>query len=461
MRPSSAYTTDELVELCIAIRHPKQPLSVELDHVLLIEQLASDLRAVREANAGATSPPSCEARRLRVIGWLMYEVSLQSLQKVPAAWESLLSNEPLAFETAEKYDGFVDHVANSARFLAWREFSPRALGAIRAQALASSKRDTDSGYARAWLLHREADFLHDLYRDQVSGDRDLECGYLETLVQLRLAETGTACRTAEYAIIEEFAPDLRRGVARRDQINVPERARINKLFRDLEAGASFGEQAIDVVGEIKNEHGLVNNVDEDRIALDTSFRNPGIMTARAYLLMYPVTALLKEQDRRTWRNLSTWKQAREELLGRFLAAYRAVEHTSSTKQLSKDHQRSIVQLRLNLALVCPGLELPSELTPELKFADCLERSVLDADAIEELSQWLSEKDEAGKRRGDANVIGSATMPSYLESIRLVLGDDADWQRYLDWRRTWFELDRHAAEEGRFDVVMAALDAATT
>ena len=455
MRPRSEYTTDQLVDLCLAIRRPKDPLRVTREHVLLIEQLAADLRGVREANPGASRPPSDEVeRRLRVVGWLMYEVSLQSLKSVPSASE------------AAEYDSFIDHVANSARFLAWREFSPRSLGAIRAQALASSKRDTDAGYARAWLFHREADFLHDLYRsqvsgDQTSGDQELEWGYLETLVQLRLAETGTACRTAEHAIIQQFDRGARS--------TVPEKARINKLFRDLEAGAQYGKEAIDAVRKLHERPGpgLVEAVDEHRLALGTSYRNPGIMTARAYLLMYPVTAFLQKQ-KRTWGDMSTWAEARKSLLEQFVEAYRAVETRSSTTKLSEEHQRSIVQLRLNLALVHPGFELTSELSPELdldpEFASCVERSVLDADAIDELSRWLADDDNKGNQRGDANVIGSATMPSYLESIRLVLSnddDDEDWMSYLAWRRKWLKLDRYAARKGRKRLVLAALDAAAT
>jgi hypothetical protein len=452
MGPSNAVETEKLVELCQEIRAREGKVTDE--HVMLLERLASETREVREANPGATSPPSDQARRLRIIGWLMYEVSLKSLQNVPAAWESLLADNPLDFETAEKYDSFIDSVANSARFLAWREFSPRALGAIRAQAVASSKRDTDAGYARAWLFHREADFLHDLYRGQVADDPKLKRAYLESLVQLRLAETGTACRTAEFAISLQYDRHVRS--------TVPERARINKLFRDLEAGAKYGDEAIDKVDELRRDDGLVQAVDEHGIALDTSYRQPGIMTARAYLLMYPVTALLEKQGRRTWQNLSTWGEAMEKLLEGFVKAYRAIETDSSKKEFTPEQQRSIVQLRLNLAFVCPGFPLSSELSSELEFDPCLKQSVLDADAVEQLSHWLASNDQKGKQRGDANVIGSATMPSYLESIRLVLDNDDDWKRYVTWRRTSFDkLDRYATDEGRNGRVMAALDATAT
>lgn len=443
MRASSEWTTDELIELCLALRAKK--VLVTAEHVSLIEALATELREVRERNLGVSSPPSEDvARRLRVVGWLMLEVSLQLVQKVLPAWEAIPAEEPKAQQSAE-CDALVDRVANSARFLAWREFCPRALGAIRAQALASSKRDTDEGFGRAWMLHREADELFDKYTSAVAGDLRLLRDFEETLVMLRLAQTGTACRTAEFTIIRTFASDV-------TSSNV-EKARLNAMFRDLEGGAEHGDNAIDVVRNIDRKYGLVTAIDEERLALDTSYRNPGIMAARAYLLMYPVTCLLEKQNRRTWRDLPSWNQARKQILEGFVSAYRAIEHPASETPLSADFERSVIQLRLNLALIKPGFELPSAHT----FAPCLKRAVLDEGAVEELSAWLAHPNAEGERRGDANVIGSATMPSYLAAIHLVLGaTDGAWQRYIDWRHRWFELDRHAAEPDRKDLVTAAL-----
>lgn len=83
--------------------------------------------------------------------------------------------------------------------------------------------------------------------------------------------------------------------------------------------------------------------------------------------------------------------------------------------------------------------------------------MLDDDAIEELSQWLATRLPNGTLRGDANVIGSAIMPSYLSAIRLVRGGtEKSWDAYCDWRLRWFELDKYAGEPGRRGLVTAAL-----
>lgn len=442
MRASNEWATDELKDLCSAIRSNAETATP--DHVSLIEELANELREVREANPGWSSPPTEEVtRRLRVAAWLMLEVSLKLVQRVKPAWEALPTHDPDAKRSAES-TALVDRVANSARYLAWRDFCPRALGAIRAQALAASKRDTVAGFRRAWLLHKEADKRFDEYKAAAGVDPELLLHFDETLVMLRLAQTGTACRTAELTINRTVAGSSR---------STTEKARLNKLFRDLDQGANYGDQTIEAVRGVHRKHGLVTMVDEERFTLDTSYRNPGIMTARAYLLMYPITALLEQQNRGTWKDLPSWKHVRERLIEKFLEAYRAIEYQGSQTPLTVDFERSIIQLRLNLAIVNPGFELPSAHT----FAPCLKRTVLDEEAIEELSQWLAQLDAKGKRRGDANVIGSATMPSYLTAIHLVRGGTEDaWKQYAEWRHRWFNLDRHVAETTRKDIVTAAL-----
>lgn len=124
-----------------------------------------------------------------------------------------------------------------------------------------------------------------------------------------------------------------------------------------------------------------------------------------------------------------------------------------------EHQRSVVQLRLHLALLLPGYDLPSE--PESVFDPCLELRVLDDEAINALSAWLlvpEERRTGGKARprGDANVIGAATKPSFVESVERVrqLADVSSG--YRTWRRKWFDLDRYFDEEGRRNRVKAVL-----
>lgn len=442
MRAYSEWTTDELKALCLAIRSGSTP--VIADHVDLIEELSSDLRDVRERNVGMSSPPSDTLRRLQVVGWLILEASLASVKRVTLRWESSDTEPDKARESAE-HAQFVDRIAHAARGLGWREYCPRALGAIRAQALVASKRDTDSGFRRAWYLHEDADMLFDEYKQSATGDAKLLLQLREAFVMLQLAQAGTACRTAERTIAQT-EPGRITSRAR-------EKARLNQLFTDLERGVTAGDNAIGEVRSIDTEHGLVTRVDENRFVLDTAYRNPGIMTARAYLLMYPITALLEKQGRRTWRDLSSWSDVREEIIRGFVEAYQAIEYKRSQIPLTLDFERSIIQLRLNLAIVNPGCTLPSAFA----FAPCLERTVLDDDAIEELSQWLATRLPNGTLRGDANVIGSAIMPSYLSAIRLVRGGtEKSWDAYCDWRLRWFELDKYAGEPGRRGLVTAAL-----
>jgi hypothetical protein len=275
------------------------------------------------------------------------------------------------------------------------------------------------------------------------------------LLQLALGETGTACRTAER-VIGRWSEEL----GAKDPLwgAEDETFWVQVMFKDLVAGVAIGGRALHEAGEIEQKHGFSRRgVTEERLALPTAFRNPGIMTARAALL---VLALCPEMDRLGHEpelGCETWPDMREALLERITHAYRAIEkpvpgRDNKPEPLLPDHQRSLLQIRLNLALLVPGYDLPST----QDFVPCLTANPLDGEAVEALSECLSEKTADGQQRGDANVIGSATMPPFIRSVeacRVLYGVD---KGYREWRRRWPGLDRYVDEDGRRERVEAAL-----
>src|SRR5262249_30287120 len=146
--------------------------------------------------------------------------------------------------------------AEQARALPWPHFAPRALGAIRADALVSSKRDTAQGYNEAFTLHKEAYERYESYRE-IHGDRPGRERYQlplkEVLLQLALAETGTACRTAERVIgrwseeLEAQTPLWNSG---------DEDLWVQLMFKDLLAGVTIGGRALAEAAEIERTYGF-------------------------------------------------------------------------------------------------------------------------------------------------------------------------------------------------------------
>jgi hypothetical protein len=442
---------DELRGLCAGFRG--EPKSHTDD--ALIDRIVSDVEEYQAflADPRPQLPPEPLAGLLPLMGWLIYEASWEAVQRVATAFELQpvvgRSGSDLAYRQVRR-------LAEVAGVLPWPEFAPRALGAIRAQALAESKRDTESGYDAAWTAHLEARRLHQSYLDSHGNAsarerfaRDLD----EVLLQLDLAETGTACRTAER-VISRWAEEL---AVADPQENAANEARwVQRMFRELSEGIQTGERAIATVTRVKQQHGLVEKVDEHRLALLTGFQNPGIMTARAALLALALCPAMEWLGRTPEEK--TWPRARARLLKHFEKAYRSIEEPvakadGTTLPMRPEHQRSLVQIRLNLALLEPGYPLPAR----QPFDPCLELNPLDDKAAQALSGWLTTKVN-GQRRGDANAIGSATMPGFIRSVvgsRSLRGVDSG---YHEWRAAWFELDRHASEDGRKARAMAVLDA---
>jgi hypothetical protein len=329
-------------------------------------------------------------------------------------------------------------------------------GGLRSQALAESKRDTKPGFDAAWLVHEEGRKKYLIYRDSHGTDpkrADYILALDEVFLQLALAETGTACRTAERVIgrwAEEFAYSDDAAKSPADEAEW-----VRRMFRQLTDGLEVGELAVETAQRIGEDPGFVKEVSEDRLALFTARQNPGIMTARAALLLL---ALWPEMRRLGLgpQEFATWEAWEADLLERFETAYRAIEAKGSGQSgdpvvMRPDFQRQYVHVRLDLALLKSGYHLPAE----ADFAPCLELNPLDEAAVEALSEWLIVSGGRGKWRG----LGAATMPSFIRSAVACRARGPEDRGYQEWRAKYFEYDQHADEAGRWERVAAALAAA--
>ncbi|MEU7575824.1 hypothetical protein [Micromonospora sp. NPDC049240] len=426
----------------------------------LVEAIEREVREYREWYAkhrasesieDSVEPPDELRERLWLIGWMIYEASWQIVQWARPEDEGAEINVRAA--------RLVRQLAEIAGMLPWPHFAPRALGAIRAHALVSSKRDTAQGYNEAFLLHKDARERYERYIEnhgRAPGREQELLGLEEIFVQLVLAETGTACRTAER-IIGRWQEEIEKDEREQQWTADDEEHWVEMLYRQLSLGVVIGEEALDRVAEVERAYGLAKRVDRSRLTLRTAFRNPGIMTARAALHLLPLTYEMEALGLSPGSDYEDWAEAREATIRRFVKAYQAIEKEILDEQgnpvpLITDHRRSVAQLRLNAALVLPGLDLPSALT----FADFLERNPLDDEAVEALSNWLAEVDSAGKINGNTNAIGSATMPAFLRGVAACRAERGVSVGYQEWRQSWLKLDRYIADDGRAERVARAL-----
>jgi hypothetical protein len=470
-------TAAQLSEICYALRE-KRPIEIsEVADLLgpggcakpyvadetLVEVIDRDIAAYRNRYSrnlaegiSNVEPPSDLAEQIWLMGWLLYEATWQRVDDVQTAFPS---KPPDSRAESEAAAALVKSFATSARALPWPAFAARALGALRADALVASKKDTRAGYAEAFALHEQARRRHDSFRE-LHGDDPSRArhiiGLKEMLLQLALSETGTACRTAEQVIARW--PKGLDGEMHTWGSNEDEAFWIQLMFDNLLEGVEIGTRALTEAASIESGPGFAERVTEERMALATAYRNPANMTARAGLL---VLALCSEMERLGYRpSLScvSWPEMREEVRRRVVSAYEAMERPVTRKDgtavpLAAAHEVYLVQLRLNLALISPGAQLPSR----LDFATCLSMNPLDDKAVEALSQWLIQPNARGERRDNANLIGSATMPAFIRSVedcRVRAGGERDG--YREWRARWFALDRYATEPDRRQQVEAAL-----
>jgi hypothetical protein len=433
-----------LLTRCKALR-AEETVADERD----VADIERDVEAYRAllADPRPQLPPAELAELLPLMGWLVYEVTWQAIRRVDAAFETL---DAAGRQRSEDALELVERAADAYRRLPWPEFAPRGLGAIRAQALAESKRDTEAGYDTAWILHEEARQRHESFGASLGDDIDnpLVLALDEVLLQLALAETGTACRTAERVIARwaEELDDESPVWTEQDSDHWTQ-----KMFHQLHEGVEVGELALQVARRIRDKHGFVQAVDEKRMALKTALQNPGIMTARAALLML---AMCPEVEGAGLEPVfgESWEATRTHLLNVFTNAYRAIEEPvrgadDEPEAPKPAHLRSMTQLRLNLGLLVPGFDLPASSS----FAPCLDLNPVDDRAVQAMSAWLAEE-VGGTRRGDANVIGSATKASFIRSVVQCRERVAAGNGYHRWRRDWFKLDRYCGEPDRWALV---------
>jgi hypothetical protein len=442
---------DELRTTCRLIRAKQRQTDDEL-----VGRIAADVeeyRAVLQREA-TQLPPAPLDELLPLMGWLIYETTWDCLQRIVASFDRDAAN-PATRRQSEAQLGRIDQLMNCARRLPWPEFAPRALGALRALALAESKRDTESGYDAAWLLHEEARIKHREYLDS-HGDEESRQRFVlaldEVFLQLALAETGTACRTAERVIArwtEQFeipwSPE---------HISAEQQRWIRRIFRELTAGVDVGERAIDTGERIKRDAGFVDQADEHRLTRHSALQNPGIMTARAASLLLALRPAMRDLGLRPAREFGSWDVWEQDMLRRFIRAYRVIEGEVSGPEnrpieMDRGFQRQLVHVRLNLALLKPGYDLPSARAADLP---CLAFNPLDDAAVQVMSEWLAGPTGGGRERA----LGAATMPMFIRSLIACRGRGPADDGYQTWRITWFVLDQYSDEPGRLDRVRWAL-----
>lgn len=441
-------TEEELRRFAEEVRSGRE---VDEEFVRRIEATARKLREASDKSPSLV-PPEDLQETLWLLGWLMYEAAWQLTRRVKAGWGIAAGAKGAASEAAHD---LIMRLTTAYITMAWPHWAPRGLAVLRSAALSFSKQDTRAGYVQAWERHEEAQrrFVEYWESTQNAPER-LRVGLLEAHLQLRLAETGTACRVAERTLAQwdddpQIGPD-----------EFDSRASLQAMFDILYTGSRSGTEALQIARLIRDEYELVERVDVARMALLTALRNPAIMTARAYLLMLPLTIALEREVTLPPQDYESWEAARSGMLDAFEAAYRDLEaevirRDGQPVPLSDDHLRSLVQLRLNLALIRPGTELETRLEDA-----ALARTTLDDAAAEKLAQWLIDN-APPDGRNDANVIGAVVLVDYIalvEKLRERSGSPRGG--YLSWRRRWLQLDRYIEDDSeRRGIVEAALDQA--
>jgi hypothetical protein len=139
------WTAEEMEAICRALRAETEgnddpEVGRRAVDEALVEQIEQEVEEYRDWYAkhraavsieDSVEPPDELRERLWLIGWMSYEVAWQILQQARPADGGAEINDTAARLTRR--------LAEVARILPWPHFAPRALGAIRADALVASK----------------------------------------------------------------------------------------------------------------------------------------------------------------------------------------------------------------------------------------------------------------------------------------------------------------------------------
>lgn len=433
----------ELNRICRELIAKKDELEGVGEYLPFLREVLAHLRDVHsELNAaggpGAKVPPYEQVQELRFFGWALFEAALVAVNTVAPAYTYLPARDR---DKAMSSVRDIAEIADLARATPWAEFSLRSLGALRSLALAYSKGDSADQYKAAWTTHEEVADLLDKRADEIQSGRfddsphiiDLKRDLDEMWQQHDLSQTGTSCREPEYALCR-WIERVKAGQFREDA----QQELVTFLAHRLRGGIRDGLSTISRGDHVYTNYEILSQKDEKHLLGPTSMQNPGIMTARAYLLLIPMCPLMESYEHLPFEG-DDWASYTRQLIDGFIWAYGRIEQPypgidNEEVPFVQAHLRSLVQHRLFFRIICPNEPLPTLLNERVLGGS------LDLDDVEDMSAWLS------ARGDDANVISSATLPEYIRGIEAIRAQSGVDHGYRDWRRRWPTLDRHRQPE---------------
>lgn len=355
--------------------------------------------------------------------------------------------------------GFAEQLTQIGALLPWRAYAPHALLAHRALALIESKANR---YAAAWHSHHAARRLRERYLSETHLPQRVYDALDQSEQLLWLSEVGTGCRGLEYYVAEQAAEHLDAPAA--------DRAALFRGLQEIEVTLTKAQHTIDRIAAYDTPStdgrgpGLPNMPTRDHLVAKVSYRQPGIMGARAALLKIIVAEAMLQGRIAPAAGAPSWAQQQSAAWALFETFYRIAEDPSDLLPAERaaervpariEYLRSLVQLRLAAALMSPGLRFPSRRDrPASLIGD-----TLDGDAVQRLSKELLEwKDHGRPKPADANAIGTSISVRFNDAVISLResaepGSGAD---YLAWRSQYPKLDQRWRDPGRTGLVEAAL-----
>lgn len=444
-----------LSRICQELIEKKSELTSVAQYLPYLVEVHAHLVQVREEllarNAeDARIPPDQQVRELRLFGWALFEAALVAINRVETAYEYLPDADRARSKELVRD---IAALANLARSTPWPEFSLRGLGALRSLALAHSKGDSPDEYRAAWTVHAEVEETLDDRADEIESGLlddtphivDLKRDLAEMWQQHDLSQTGTSCREPEFTLCR-WIERVKKGDIREDG----QAELIAFLAQRLRTGIRDGVSTLTRSDDAFQNYEILDYKTEKHLLQRTSMQNPGIMAARAYLLLIPMCPLMESYDHAPFEG-NSWDEYTRQLIDGFVWAYGRIESPPGDGRGGEEvptfvtaHLRSLVQHRLFFRIICPNVSLPTKLDEHIL------GGTLDLDDVNDLSEWLR------KRGDDANVISSATMPEYIRGIESIRAQSGANAGYREWRRAWPTLDRFHREPERAGLVAEVL-----